>query len=90
MPLSDYELQRKANKASNERIINALEQVKVGKIVHIPHAVFPDEPMPPNGFWVGKLCHTHLGGMGDIGVHVDGEEIFTRSRVEVSGWLVEK
>ena len=28
------------------------------------------------------------GGTRDIGIHIEGEEIFTRPIAEVAGWLV--
>tara|TARA_B110000503_G_C7084885_1_gene386815 strand:+ start:477 stop:809 length:333 start_codon:yes stop_codon:yes gene_type:complete len=78
-----------ANKAQNERIITLLDKLKHGRVVHIPHAIFPAEPIPPGGYWEGKICRTTNGGLTDIGVHIEGEPIFTRPKTEVVNWLVE-
>ena len=61
--------------------------VKVGKIVHVPHSAFPGEAAPENGYWLGKTCKTKKGGTKDIGIRIEGEEIFTRPMEEVAGWL---
>ena len=89
-PKSDYEMERQKRMEDNTRALMLLDRLKIGKVVHIPHSVFPDEPVPPEGYWVGKLCKTNKGGMGDIGIHIEGEEIFTRPRLEVTGWLQEE
>ena len=62
--------------------------VKVGKIVHVPNSAFPGEAAPENGYWLGKTCKTKKGGAKDIGIHIEGEDIFTRPIAEVAGWLV--
>ena len=85
--LSDYEKQRAQTIDNNTRTLMLLDTLKVGRVVHIPHSVFPDEDAPPNGFWIGKICKTLKGGMGDVGIHIEGEEIFTRPRLEVIKWL---
>ena len=77
-----------AKKAENERIITLLDKLKHGRVVHIPHAIFPEEPNPPGGYWKGKICRTTNGGLTDIGVHIEGEPIFTRPKTEVVNWLV--
>ena len=64
-----------------------MDNVKVGLTVAIPHHVFPDEPEPEGGVWMGKTVSTSQGGTGDIGISIPGEEIFTRSRAEVQHWL---
>lgn len=63
-------------------------KVKIGKTVHVPHSAFPEENMPENGYWIGKTCKTRKGGTNDIGIKIDGEEIFTRPISEVVGWIV--
>ena len=87
--LSEYEKQRLANKKNNERVITLMDKLKYGQLVHIPHAIFPEEPSPPCGYWEGKLCRTSVGGLSDIGIRVEGEPIFTRPKFEVVNWLVE-
>jgi hypothetical protein len=86
-PKSDYENQRLQRMDENARTLSLLDSVKVGQLVHIPHSVFPDEDAPPRGYWMGKICKTKKGGTGDVGIHIEGEEIFTRSRLEVVKWL---
>ena len=63
------------------------EQLAIGAIVYIPHAAFPNEDMPPNGYWIGKTVTTNKGGTGDIGIKVPGEPVFTRPKTEVINWL---
>jgi hypothetical protein len=62
-------------------VIDLLDKLKIGAIVHVPSSAFPNDPAPPEGYWIGKLCNTLQGGTGDIGVHIEGEEIFTQSRM---------
>ena len=64
-------------------------KVRINKKVHIPKSVFPEHKAPKCGYWVGKTCATSRGGTGDIGIHIEGEPIFTRSMEEVAGWLVD-
>jgi hypothetical protein len=47
------------------------------------------EAEPDNGYWVGKACRTRHGGKGDIGVHIPGEQVFTRPLEEVATWVVD-
>ena len=63
-------------------------KVKLNKKVHIPKGVFPHHKAPRCGYWVGKTCATNAGGTDDIGIHIEGEEIFTRPKTEVAGWIV--
>ena len=86
---SDYEKKRKANMAENDAIMALFDKVRIGMTVHIPHSVFPDEPAPEGGFWIGQTVKTNLGGTGDIGVSVPGDDIFTRPRSEVAHWVVD-
>ena len=87
---SDYEKGRQARMQENQAFLSLLDKVKIGKTVHIPHTVFPDEPEPEGGFWIGQTVATRLGGLGDIGIQVPGDdEIFTRPRAEVAQWIVE-
>ena len=86
-PKSDYEMQREQRMNDNMRTLLSLDDLKVGKVVHIPQSAFPDEAAPPEGYWVGKVCKTKKGGMGDVGIRIEGEDIFTRSRLEVVKWL---
>jgi hypothetical protein len=62
--------------------------VKLGRIVHVPHSAFPDEDEPENGFWPGKTVRTNAGGPLDVGILIDGEEVFTRPMTEVALWVV--
>ena len=48
---------------------------------------FPEETQPECGYWVGKTCATPLRGPLDIGIKIPGEPVFTRSRLEVAGWI---
>ena len=64
------------------------KQVKIGMKVHIPASAFPKEKPPPCMYWVGKVVKTLAGGKTDAGIYVEGEEVFTRSKAEVAGWLV--
>ena len=73
---------------ANRETLELIDRCKIGRAVAIPHAVFPDEPEPPGGCWMGKLVKTLQGGTGDVGIHIPGEPIFTRSREEVVHWLV--
>ena len=86
--LSEYEKKRAVTKAQNERVLDLLDQVKVGMVVHIPAITFPNEEAPADGYWVGKTVNTKAGGAADIGIKVGGEPVFTRSRAEVQHWLV--
>jgi hypothetical protein len=83
-----YEKKRQANIAANEQVLNLLDAVRVGRVVHIPASVFPDEEAPAEGYWVGKTVSTSQGGSADIGIKVSSEPVFTRPRVEVYKWLV--
>ena len=74
--------------AENAEHFALLDKVKIGKVVHIPADVFPDEEAPAEGYWVGKTVQTTLGGNGNVGILVEGEEVFTRSRIEVVDWIV--
>ena len=64
------------------------KRVKIGMKVHIPASAFPKEKPPSCMYWVGKVVKTLAGGKDDAGIYVDGEEVFTRSKAEVAGWLV--
>ena len=86
--LSDYEVQRNKNKAANERVLDLMELVKVGMVVHIPAITFPEEEAPADGYWVGKTVSTRAGGSADIGIRVGSEPVFTRPRSEVLHWIV--
>ena len=57
--------------------------------VHIPASAFPGEKPPKCKYWVGKVVKTAAGGRTDVGIEVEGEEVFTRSKAEVAGWLVQ-
>ena len=87
-PESDYEKLRKQTMAKNKAHLDLLDKVRLGVTVHIPQSVFPDDPAPPEGFWIGKTVSTTAGGTGDVGIEIPGEEIFTRPRSEVAGWVV--
>ena len=65
-----------------------MKTVKVGKTVHVPHSAFPEEEKPANGYWIGKTCKTKKGGKDDIGIRIEGEDIFTRPISEVLEWIV--
>ena len=54
----------------------------------MPHSAFPEEKKPEEGYWIGKTCKTSKGGQNDIGIRIDGEDIFTRLISEVAGWLL--
>ena len=87
--LSEYEKARRKTMEENDAVITLLDKVKIGKMVLIPHAVFPEEPEPEGGFWIGHTVRTNLGGLGDVGISIAGEAIFTRPRLEVAHWVVE-
>jgi hypothetical protein len=72
----------------NKQWLELLDKCKIGRVVSIPHTVFPDEPEPAGGCWMGKLVKTSLGGTQDVGILIEGEPIFTRPRSEVVDWLV--
>jgi hypothetical protein len=76
--------------ASEEDLLadaDAASLVKIGKKVHIPASIFPNFKAPKTGYWVGKTCKTSKGGQYDIGIHIEGEDIFTRPVAEVADWL---
>ena len=54
----------------------------------MPASTFPDYKAPPGGFWTGKIVRTKKGGTGDVGIKIQGEELFTWSAVQVRNWLV--
>ena len=56
--------------------------------MHVPASTFPDYKAPPGGFWTGKIVRTKKGGTGDVGIKIQGEELFTWSAVQVRNWLV--
>ncbi|KAL1528593.1 hypothetical protein AB1Y20_009933 [Prymnesium parvum] len=62
--------------------------IPMGVTIHIPHSIFPDEPKPKNGYWVGKTVLTTKGGRLDVGIKIRGEAIFTRPISEVKAWVV--
>jgi hypothetical protein len=37
---------------------------------------------------VGKIVRSNMGGKNDAAIKIDGEEIFTRPKTEVTAWLV--
>ena len=78
-----------ANKQNWDKTWELMQKCKVGKVVKIPHAVFPDDIEPAGGYWTGKLVKTKEGGRGDVGIQIEGEPIFTRPREEVVDWLVD-
>ena len=86
--MSEYELERLKTMEANRKTLELIDKCRIGKEVAIPHKVFPDEPKPPGGCWMGKLVKTMQGGTGDVGIQIEGEPIFTRPREEVVGWLV--
>ena len=65
------------------------KMVKIGATVHIPASAFPEEKPPKCKYWVGKVVKTSAGGRTDVGIHVEGEAVFTRNKAEVAGWLVQ-
>ena len=85
---SNYEVQRDKKKAANEAVLELMEIVKVGMVVHIPATIFPEEEAPADGYWVGKTVSTRAGGAADIGIRVGSEPVFTRPRSEVLHWIV--
>jgi hypothetical protein len=72
----------------NSEELELIMKCRIGRSVAIPHTIFPDEPEPPDFFWMGKIVQTSLGGTGDVGIKVEGERVFTRARSEVVNWLV--
>lgn len=72
---------------SNEAFIRQLDVLKIGTIVHVPQSAFPNDPAPPAGYWIGKLCRTKQGGTSDMGVHIPGEPIFTQPMATLVAWL---
>ena len=41
------------------------------------------------GLQTGKTVATNRGGKEDVGIKCDGDDyVFTRSKVEVAGWIV--
>ena len=74
--------------SSSEEDEPEIAHVKIGKIVHIPAKVFPRHKPPKVGYWVGKLVQTQKGGLGDVGIRIEGEKIFTRPKHEVVNWLI--
>ena len=86
--LVPYELERRERMANNQERLEQLDKVKLGKVVHIPAHAFPREEAPTEGYWVGKTVKTALGGAGDIGIQIEGEDVFTRPRSEVAHWLM--
>ena len=74
----------------NEQKLKAISKLKIGLVVAVPHSVFPNEPVPEGGCWMGKTVSTTQGGTGDIGIWIPGEDVFTRPRFEVADWLVEE
>ena len=85
--LSQYELDRLATIKSNKDKLDKIALVKIGKTVHIPHSVFPKETRPQCGYWVGTTVATSQGGLGDIGIQIEDEDIFTRPKFEVYDWI---
>ena len=62
-------------------------RVPFNTVVHVPGECFPDDPTPSCGYWVGKTVKTKKGGFADVGMKIDGQEIFTWPRVAVFKWL---
>lgn len=91
---AEYEKQRLQTMEENEAVMRALglgktPEVKIGKVVHIPHSAFPEYACPQGGYWKGKTVRTKHGGEDDVGVRVDGEaDIFTQPKEVVATWLV--
>jgi hypothetical protein len=54
-----------------------------------PGSIFPQEPQPDCGYWVGKTVATRNGGTEDVGIKCQGDDyIFTRPKEEVAQWLI--
>ena len=78
-------------KGGDAEVSNAevdITKVKIGKVVHIPASVFPKDKPPKEGFWTGKIVNTKKRGEDDAGIRIADEDIFTRPKLEVAGWLV--
>ena len=39
-------------------------------------------------FWTGRTVKTREGGKNDIGIQIENEPIFTRSKADVAKWVV--
>ena len=39
-------------------------------------------------FWTGRTVKTRKGGKNDIGIQIENEPIFTRSKADVAKWVV--
>ena len=61
---------------------------RIGLTIHVPHSAFPEEDKPTAGYWTGCTVKTSLGGRGDIGIHIEGEDIFTMPMCTVATWVV--
>ena len=62
--------------------------VKMGAVVHIPSSVFPHDPVPQDGYWIGATVVCRKGGTKDIGIKVGDEPTFTWPIAEVATWVV--
>ena len=63
-------------------------KINLGVTVHIPASVFPNEKCPPCGYWSGSTVKTSKGGASDVGILVQGDEVFTRPIAEAAMWVV--
>eukprot|EP00966_Prymnesium_polylepis_P217782 5040141-Prymnesium_polylepis.2 len=88
--VSEYEQRRLATMGENAEVLALIDKRKIGQSVAIPNSVFPDEPEPAGGCWMGKIVKTSLGGTADVGILIVGEPVFTRPRTEVVNWVVEQ
>ena len=61
--------------------------VSIGVSVRIPSNVFKDDTAPACGFWEGKTVRSAMAGLGDIGIKVQGENVFIRPMAEVARWV---
>ena len=81
-----------ANASDSDNSDNGSEEtgspwVSIGVSVRIPSSVFRDYTAPDCGFWEGKTVRSAMGGLGDIGIKVQGENVFVRPMAEVARWV---
>ena len=60
-----------------------------GRLVRVPPQVFPEDPVPAEGFWVAKITCILQKPKGNAMLKIEGEqqEEFHRAMSEIVKWV---
>lgn len=90
--MGEYEKKRRDTMAENQAELASLGllNIKRGSVLHVPASVFPDYQAPSCGYWTARAVSTPLGGIEDVGLKIQGEEVFTWPKAEALKWVVKE